>query len=49
MTAAQVADMLNLSHAAVYRLANTGQLPAVRLGRIVRFLRESVEAALRAE
>ncbi len=27
MTAAEVADMLNLSRAAVYRLANTGQLP----------------------
>jgi excisionase family DNA binding protein len=47
MTAAEVADMLNLSRAAVYRLANTGQLPAVRLGRTVRFLRESVEAVLR--
>jgi len=49
MTAAEVADMLNLSRAAVYRLANTGQLPSVRLGRTVRFLRESVEATLRGE
>ncbi len=49
MTAAEVADMLNLSRAAVYHLANTCQLPVVRLGRTVRFLRESVEAVLRAE
>lgn len=47
MTAAEVADMLNLSRAAVYRLANTGQLPSVRLGRTIRFLRQSVEAVLR--
>lgn len=49
MTAAEVVDMLNLSRAAVYRLANTGQLPSVPLGRTVRFLRESVEATLRGE
>jgi excisionase family DNA binding protein len=48
MTAAEVAEMLNLSRAAVYRLANTGQIPSIRLGRTVRFLRQSVEAMLRA-
>lgn len=47
MTAAQVAEMLNVSRAAVYRLARSGQLPSVRLGRTVRFLREAVEALLR--
>ena len=41
--------MLNLSRAAVYRLANTGQLPSVRLGRTVRVLRQSLEAVLRDE
>lgn len=48
MTAAQVAEMLNLSRAAVYRLANTGQIPSIRLGRTIRFLRENIEAMLRA-
>ena len=42
MTAAQVAEMLNLSRAAVYRLARAGQLPSVRPGRTVRFLREAL-------
>lgn len=47
MSAAEVAGLLGIPRSTVYRLARTGELPCARLGRTVRFLRESVEERLR--
>ncbi|MDO8209754.1 helix-turn-helix domain-containing protein [Conexibacter sp. CPCC 206217] len=49
MTAAEVAEMLGMPVSTVYELARRGELPSARLGRTVRFLRESVEERLRGE
>lgn len=38
LTCAQVAELLGVSKARVYRMAREGDLPAVRYGRSVRFL-----------
>ncbi|GAA1004083.1 hypothetical protein GCM10009551_079790 [Nocardiopsis tropica] len=48
LTSADVAVMLSLSRSTVYRLADTGQLRAVRVGGSVRFTRESVHAFAKA-
>jgi excisionase family DNA binding protein len=48
MTACEVADVLALPKSTVYELARRGELPCARLGRTVRFLRDDVEARLRA-
>lgn len=47
MTAAEVAEVLGMPVSMVYELARRGELPSARLGRTVRFLRESVEERLR--
>jgi excisionase family DNA binding protein len=38
-----VADLLGCSRSTVYRLIDRGELPAVKIGGLVRFKRESVE------
>lgn len=48
MTAAQVAEWLGVSEKWVYRKAHAGEIPSVRVGRIIRFRRERIEAALNA-
>lgn len=47
MTAAEVAEVLGLPKSTVYELARRGELPAARLGRAVRFVRDDIEARLR--
>ena len=46
MTAAQVAELLQMLVSTVYYLARRGELPAVRLGRSWRFLRPRLEEFL---
>jgi excisionase family DNA binding protein len=48
MTASEVAAMLALPRSTVYELARRGELPCARLGRTIRFLRDDIEARLRA-
>jgi len=48
MTASEVAAMLALPRSTVYELARRGELPCARLGRTIRFLRDEIEARLRA-
>lgn len=48
MTAAEVAEVLALPKSTVYALARSGQLPCARLGRTIRFVRDDIEARLRA-
>jgi len=48
LTAAEVAAMLALPKSTVYALARRGELPCARLGRTLRFVREDIEARLRA-
>lgn len=47
LTVDQVAEILQVSRASVYRWAESGALPAVRLGRAVRFHPEAVEELIR--
>lgn len=46
MTAAQVAELLQMPVSTVYYLARRGELPARRLGRSWRFLRPRIEEFL---
>jgi len=46
LTANQVADLLAISRKRAYELASQGRLPAVRLGRQVRFRRRDVRALI---
>jgi len=48
MTLEEVADYLRLSKDTVYRLANTGKLPASKVGNQWRFRRDDVDAWLEA-
>ena len=48
LTAAEVAELLQLPLSTVYHLARTGQLPASQLGRTWRFLRPRIEDLLGA-
>ena len=43
MTGAEVAELLRVSLATVYRLAARGELPAKKVGRVWRFQRDAVE------
>ncbi len=47
MTVEQLAKYLQLDEQTVYRKARTGQIPAVRIGRILRFKRDIVDGWLR--
>lgn len=44
LTAREVQDMLNVDRSTVYRMAEDGRLPAVKVGKQWRFPREKVEA-----
>jgi excisionase family DNA binding protein len=44
LTARQVAELLGLNRATIYKLAAARQLPHLRIGGAVRFRREDVEA-----
>lgn len=46
LTADQVADLLAITRKRAYELASQGRLPAVRLGRQVRFRRRDVRALI---
>ncbi len=46
MTLEEVADYLRLSNDTVYRMANTGTIPASKVGNQWRFRRENVDAWL---
>ncbi len=48
MTAAEVADLLQLPVSTVYYLARRGDIPASRFGRAYRFLRPRIEELLGA-
>lgn len=46
MTVAEVADYLRLNEATVYRLAQQGKIPGVKLGRQWRFKKEALDQLL---
>lgn len=46
MTAREVADLLKMPVSTIYELARRGELPARRLGRTWRFLRQRLEELL---
>lgn len=48
MTLEEVADYLRLSNDTVYRMANTGTIPASKVGNQWRFRKEDVDAWLEA-
>lgn len=48
MTVAQVADYLQLNRLTVYRYIRDGRLPAARIGKVYRILREDVDGFLEA-
>ncbi len=47
LTVAEVAEILRLSRMTVYRMVNSGVLPALKVGRSVRIPEESVDEYLR--
>lgn len=49
LTTDQVADLLQISRRSVERLEESGKLPSVRLGRLVRYRREDVESLIAGE
>ena len=46
VTVAEVADLLRVSNMTVYRLVQSGQLPAIRVGRSYRLREEDVDRYL---
>jgi excisionase family DNA binding protein len=44
MTADEVADLMGIHESTVYEWARAGKLPAMRRGRVIRFLRWRIEA-----
>jgi excisionase family DNA binding protein len=46
LTVAEVAEMMRVSNMTVYRLVQSGQLPAVRFGRSYRIPESAVAAAI---
>lgn len=48
-TAGEVAQRLRVSVQTVYRYAEDGTLPSIRVGGLVRFPSEAIEAKLRGE
>ncbi len=48
MTVSEVADYLRLNPQTVYRKAKAGELPALRIGRAIRFHRGELEQWLRS-
>jgi excisionase family DNA binding protein len=49
LTVAEVASELRVSNMTVYRLINSGALPAVRIGRSFRLRQEDVDAYLSSQ
>jgi excisionase family DNA binding protein len=49
MTTQEVAQYLRLAEATVYKLAQEGQIPAVKVGRTWRFKRELIDGWIRKE
>ena len=49
MTVHEVAEYLRLSEAKVYKLANAGRVPALRLGKSWRFNKEIIDEWIRTE
>ncbi len=47
LTVAEVADMMRVSNMTVYRMVESGKLPAVRFGRSYRIPESALEAVLR--
>ena len=47
LTVVEVAAMLRVSRATVYRLVHAGRLPGMRIGRSVRIPRDAVENYIR--
>ena len=47
MTVEQLAKYLQLDEQTVYRKARTGQIPTVRIGRVLRFKKDIVDGWLR--
>ena len=47
MTVTEVAEYLRVNPQTVYRKAKAGELPAVRIGRAIRFRRSELEAWLK--
>jgi excisionase family DNA binding protein len=48
LKASDVAERLQCSPFLVYELARDGRLPAVRIGRLVRFREEDIETLMKA-
>lgn len=48
MTVSEVAEYLRVNPQTVYRKAKAGELPAVRIGRAIRFQRAELESWLKA-
>ena len=48
-TVQEVADRLRVSRKTIYRMAERGEIKAIRLGDVYRIPRESVEALVRGE
>ncbi|MBX3312438.1 MAG: helix-turn-helix domain-containing protein [Microbacteriaceae bacterium] len=46
LTVAEVADMMRVSKMTVYRMANSGELPAIRFGRSYRIPASAVDSFL---
>lgn len=49
MTAQEVADYLRLDKATIYRLAQAGEIPAVKVGRTWRFKKELIDEWFRQQ
>jgi excisionase family DNA binding protein len=47
LTVKQVAEILNISSSMVYKLADSLELPSIKVGDCVRFIPESVEDYIR--
>lgn len=46
MTLEDVADMLGVNYQLIYRLVRSGELPAIRLGRVYRVTQDDLQAYL---
>ena len=49
MTVQEVAEYLRLAQATIYKLAQAGEIPAVKVGRTWRFKRELIDEWFRQE
>jgi excisionase family DNA binding protein len=49
MTTSEVAQYLRLAEATIYKLAQSGEIPAVKVGRAWRFKRELIDEWFRQE